>query len=53
MTDDPFGKEAHDEHAPNHSGEEGHFCWEWDGLWICKDCPEFEFCHCLVNEVTP
>ena len=26
---------------------EAHFCTEWDGLYICEDCPEFRCCTCL------
>lgn len=44
---DPFGKKSHDEHYPTHSGKRGHFCWEFDGLWICEDCDEFQHCICL------
>jgi len=48
---DPFGPEAHDQ---NCSGRLGHYCAEWDGLYICENCPEFKWCLCeFVNEVTP
>ena len=43
---DPFGPEAHAAGAPEHSGKRGHYCAEWDGLWICEDCEEFKFCNC-------
>ncbi len=46
MSGDPFGPEAHDKHAPTHSGKRGHYCYDWDGLWICEDCSEFECCKC-------
>jgi len=48
--EDPFGKEVHDRHAPDHSGKFGHFCYDWDGLWICEDCSEFEFCSCKFED---
>lgn len=50
MTDPPdleydqFGPVAHDRFAPTHSGHKGHYCAEWDGLWICEDCEEFKIC---------
>lgn len=44
-----FDKIEHDAHHPEHSGEEGHYCYEWDYLYICKDCPEFIVCHCTVS----
>lgn len=48
---DPFGPDAHDEHHTSHSKSMGHYCCDWDGLWICEDCPEFECCTCyLTNE---
>jgi hypothetical protein len=25
---------------------EWHFCWDWDGLLIHRDDPEFECCVC-------
>ncbi len=49
---DPFGKEAHDQHNPEHSGLCGHECYGgWDGLYICEDCREFEFCECEGKDV--
>ncbi len=54
--DDPFGKEAHDKQCPTHSKESGHFCDEFDGLWICKDCSEALTCRCfgaVLREETP
>ena len=44
--DDPFGMYAHDDGHPLHSGNCGHYCNDWDGLWICEDCEEFAHCHC-------
>lgn len=45
---DPFGKEAHDREAPEHSGIDGHECYGgWDGLYICKDCEEYKHCQCV------
>ena len=46
MTNDPHGKEAHDREAVGHSGLLGHECPEWDGLYICEDCDEFDDCSC-------
>lgn len=47
MSTDPFGKEAHDRHHPTHSGLDGHECnGGWDGLYICRDCDEYEHCEC-------
>lgn len=43
---DPFGKIKHDNYGERHSGRWAHFCWEWDGLWICEDCGEFDACLC-------
>ena len=47
---DPFGPEAHNAQAPEHSGNFGHYCPEWDDLWICKDCAEYECCTCFACE---
>lgn len=49
--EDKFGPEAHSRGCPNHSGTNGHYCWEFDGLWICDDCTESMSCHCV--ERTP
>jgi len=38
-------------HNPNHSGEYGHYCREYDGVYICKDCPEFENCLCFAEMI--
>ena len=45
--EDPFGPEAHDRQCPTHSKENGHYCHEFDGLWICKDCSEATCCLCF------
>lgn len=42
---DSFGRHAHDSDT-SHSGVRGHYCPEWDGLWICEDCAEFISCLC-------
>lgn len=47
---DRYGWRAHDKGAPKHAGSHGHYCHEWDGLWICADCPEFEACVCFSPE---
>lgn len=47
---EPFDKDDHDEHCPHHSGKRGHYCPEWDELYICEDCPEFESCVCKFEE---
>lgn len=46
VTEDPFGPEAHDRGCPTHSGKHGHYCNEFDGLWICEDCIEWDVCTC-------
>jgi len=38
-------KKKHD--RMNHSNRGGHHCSDWDGLYICDDCPEKECCSCL------
>lgn len=50
--DEPFGKNDHDRHQPGHSGKHGHECPEWDYLYICADCEEFEFCECYKVATT-
>lgn len=45
--DDPFGWRAHDKQVPEHSGLNGHYCNEFDGLWICQDCSEWDCCTCF------
>lgn len=44
--DDPFGWRAHDKQVPEHSGLSGHYCMDFDGLWICRDCSEWDCCTC-------
>lgn len=48
---DPFGQKAHDDNCCplGHSGDYGHYCLDWDGLWICKDCAEFDCCTCFED----
>lgn len=47
-----FGKGGHDEHNPTHSGDRGHFCPDWDDLWICIDCREYATaCSCFPIEI--
>jgi hypothetical protein len=45
--DDQFGWRSHDKGWPEHSGKRGHYCLEFDGLWICEDCGEFTVCRCF------
>jgi hypothetical protein len=42
---DPNTPEGHATYG--HSNVLGHYCIEWDFLYICKDCPEFECCTCF------
>lgn len=42
-----FSKEWHDELCKNHSNENGHYCSEWDDMYICEDCSEFRCCACF------
>lgn len=44
---DQFGRYAHDTQCLNHSRKRGHYCLEFDGLWICEDCSAFECCTCF------
>ncbi len=47
--DDPYGWRQHDKVDHKHSGRFGHYCDEWDGLWICADCTgEFKHCKCFT-----
>ena len=50
LADIPFGIKEHDDGAPDHSGKFGHYCAEWDGLYICKDCEEFQACTCFKTK---
>lgn len=47
---DPFGMAVHDSRSPGHSGIRGHYCLEFDGLWICEDCTEFYCCTCFPSD---
>jgi len=47
--DDLFGWRMHDKYSPDHSGQYGHYCMDFDGLWICKDCSDFACCTCLTD----
>lgn len=43
-------KELMDSNVALLTAEEGriwHFCWDWDGLLVEKDSPEFECCTCV------
>lgn len=31
----------------SHSGKDGHYCPGMDGLWICEDCEEYNWCECV------
>ena len=44
--DGPCGKDDHDLYMPHHSGNNGHYCPDWDGMYICDDCPEADVCFC-------
>ena len=46
---DSYGCHAHDTGWPGHSGNRGHYCLEWDDLWICEDCEEFKVCSCFTE----
>ena len=48
--EDPFGPESHDKFFSTHSKKQGHYCLEFDGLWICQDCDEFDCCDCFGQE---
>lgn len=41
-----FSEEWHKDMCPNHSGKQGHYCLEWDDMYICEDCEEFKYCEC-------
>ena len=46
----PFvGREFHDS-SLGHSGKNGHYCECNEGLWVCEDCCEFEYCECFKNK---
>lgn len=41
-------KEEKDRHNVHHNhGVHKHFCLEWDGMYICDECPEFDACLCF------
>ena len=44
---DRFGPNGHRFYSKDHSNRYGHFCPEWDYMWICEDCKEFEACSCF------
>ena len=46
---DRFGMTGHNFYKPNHSGKYGHYCPDWDYLYICEDCDEFKSCTCFKN----
>jgi hypothetical protein len=46
---DRFGEFGHKFYVPEHSGRYGHYCSDWDGLYICEDCEEFKSCGCFDN----
>jgi len=48
--EDEFGRYRHDMAHPTHSKKQGHFCHDFDGLWICSDCGEFACCRCFEME---
>lgn len=41
-----FDKAEHDRELPKHSGAYGHYCPDWDYMYICDDCHEREGCTC-------
>lgn len=41
-----FDKAEHDHFNPAHSGAHGHFCQDWDYMFICDDCHERDGCTC-------
>lgn len=46
---DRFGEYGHMYYNPEHSGKYGHYCHDWDGLYICEDCVEFKSCTCFKD----
>lgn len=48
--EDEFGRYWHDMAHPTHSKKKGHFCNDFDGLWICEDCGEYTCCRCFEEE---
>jgi hypothetical protein len=49
--EDPYGMEVHDLEHFEHSRRRGHYCGDFDGLWICEDCEEFENCLCFEEDL--
>ena len=48
MINDHCGSpEKHREHHPN--SYFGHYCLEWDDLYICEWCDEIESCECDIR----
>ena len=45
-----FSKEWHNDVFPTHSCKQGHYCLEWDDMYICEDCMEFGCCECEFIE---
>lgn len=45
--DDDLHKEWHDKQHPN--ATKAHWCLDYDGLWICEMCEEFETCWCYAE----
>jgi len=43
--DGPEDRKQHDKIHPDN--KKGHFCWEWDFLYICEHCKEFHCCNCF------
>lgn len=41
-------KDSHHKHHPD--GDKAHFCLEFDGMYICDQCPEFDVCLCYSDE---
>lgn len=47
-----FDEAWHKKACKNHSGAYGHYCPEWDELFICEDCPEFQCCTCEFEDAS-
>lgn len=46
---DRFGPNGHRHYHKSHTNRFGHFCPEWDYMWICNECREFNACRCFEN----
>ena len=47
---DRFGPNGHRYYNKGqHTNRFGHFCPEWDYMWICSDCKEFQACKCFED----